>query len=112
MLAGLDPEGLAFSLDDGHIWNFIEGSPTGIRALAVNPANRAYIYAATEHGIWRSINGGNNWLESNIDLPAGRGHLGQRDGGRPLHLLWTARSTAPRKACRSGSRSRPRRPPA
>lgn len=72
LLAGLDPEGLAFSLDDGHIWNFIDGGPTGIRALAVNPANRAYIYAATESGIWRSINGGNNWLESNIDLPAGR----------------------------------------
>jgi photosystem II stability/assembly factor-like uncharacterized protein len=72
LLAGLDPEGLAFSLDDGHVWNFIEGSPIGVRALAVNPANRAYIYAATERGIWRSINGGNNWLESNIDLPAGR----------------------------------------
>ncbi len=72
LLAGLDPEGLAFSLDDGHIWNFIEGGPTGVRALAVNPANRAYLYAATEHGIWRSINGGNNWLESNIDLPTGR----------------------------------------
>lgn len=71
ILAGLDPEGLAFSLDDGHIWNFVEGSPPGIRALAVNPTNRAYIYAATDRGIWRSINGGNNWLESNIDLPAG-----------------------------------------
>jgi len=71
IIAGLDPEGLAFSLDDGHIWNFIDGGPPGIRALAVNPANRAYIYAATDHGIWRSINGGNDWLESNIDLPAG-----------------------------------------
>ncbi len=71
ILAGLDPEGLAFSLDDGHIWNFVEGSPPGVRALAVNPANRASIYAATDNGIWRSINGGNNWLESAIDLPAG-----------------------------------------
>ncbi len=71
ILAGLDPEGLAFSLDDGHIWNFVEGSPPGIRALVVNPANRASIYAATGNGIWRSINGGNDWLESNIDLPTG-----------------------------------------
>jgi len=71
IIAGLDPEGLAFSLDDGHIWNFVESSPPGIRALAVNPTNRAYIYAATDYGIWRSINGGNNWIESNIDLPVG-----------------------------------------
>ncbi|HEY8292947.1 MAG TPA: hypothetical protein VIG44_10685 [Thermomicrobiales bacterium] len=71
ILAGLDPEGLAFSLDDGHIWNYVESSPPGIRALAVNPANRASLYAATDSGIWRSINGGNDWIESNIDLPAG-----------------------------------------
>ncbi len=71
ILAGLDPEGLAFSLDDGHIWNYVEGSPTGIRGLAVNPTNAAYLYAATDRGIARSINGGNNWLESNIELPEG-----------------------------------------
>lgn len=72
MIAGLDPEGLAFSLDDGHVWDFIEGGPTGVRALTINPANRAYLYAATEQGIWRSINGGSSWLQSNDNLPAGR----------------------------------------
>ena len=65
----MDPEGLAFSLDDGHIWNFIEGSPAGVRSLVVNPANANYLYAATESGVARSINGGNDWLPSSDGLP-------------------------------------------
>ena len=71
ILAGLDPEGLAFSLDDGHIWNFIDGSPAGVRGLAVSRTNEANLYAATESGVARSINGGNDWLPSSDGLPAG-----------------------------------------
>jgi photosystem II stability/assembly factor-like uncharacterized protein len=83
ILAGVDPGGLAFSLDGGHIWNFVDDGPRDVRSLTASPADVRYLIAATGDGVMRSVNGGANWQSSNDGLPAGpvrwvsatRGHL-------------------------------------
>ena len=62
--------GVLKSTDGGNTWN-----PTGlvfpvasnylIRRLIVNPANTQIILAATNGGIYRTINGGTNWTQVN-----------------------------------------------
>lgn len=70
ILAGVDPDGLAYSLDAGHIWNFLEGGPRGIRGITASPADVRYLAVATREGVMRSVNGGANWQMSNEGLPA------------------------------------------
>jgi hypothetical protein len=74
ILAGVDPEGLAFSLDAGHVWNYVDGGPTGIHSLVASPTDPRYLVAATRDGVARSANGGANWQLSNEGLPEGEVH--------------------------------------
>ena len=74
VLAGVDPEGLAYSVDAGHVWNFVDNGPQGVRSLAASLADARYLVAATRHGIMRSANGGATWQPSNAGLPEGDVH--------------------------------------
>lgn len=74
VLAGLDPEGLAFSVDAGHVWNFVDDGPQGVRSLTSSLADARYLVAATRHGVMRSVNGGASWQPSNEGLPQGDIH--------------------------------------
>lgn len=51
------------------------GGPNGgvIRALAVDPANAAHVYAGTEAGVFRSVDYGDTWqsLSEGLALPSG-----------------------------------------
>lgn len=71
LFAGIDPEGLAVSPDDGHLWNFVPGSPTGVRGLSGSPANASILAAATDGGIAVSLDGGGVWEYRNEGLPDG-----------------------------------------
>jgi len=66
-----------------HIWkttNFNAGAPTwtavgnglpdtSVNTLAVDPANSAIVFAGTDVGVYRSIDGGINWLPYNSGMP-------------------------------------------
>jgi hypothetical protein len=71
ILAGVDPDGLAYSLDAGHVWNLVDDGPTGIRSLLASPTDPRYLVAATRQGVARSVNGGANWQYANEGLPEG-----------------------------------------
>jgi len=43
--------------------------PASIQALTVLPSNRDVMFAGTQHGVYRSLDGGNSW--SRPDFPAG-----------------------------------------
>jgi photosystem II stability/assembly factor-like uncharacterized protein len=43
--------------------------PASIQALTVLPGNREVMFAGTQHGVYRSLDGGNSW--SRPDFPAG-----------------------------------------
>jgi hypothetical protein len=73
-----------FGLSAGqHIWkttNLLSGAPTWsaagsgipdvpVNAFTVDPANSQTIYAGTDIGVYRSMDGGANWAPLNIGLP-------------------------------------------
>ncbi len=71
ILAAIDPDGLARSTDNGHVWDFVPRAPTHIHSLAVSPADRTVIAAATDTGVSLSTDGGTTWTAQSDGLPAG-----------------------------------------
>jgi len=71
LFAGVDPEGLARSPDDGHLWDFVPGSPRGVRWLVGSPSNQDVIAAATDGGVVVSLDGGEVWEYRLDGLPVG-----------------------------------------
>lgn len=61
------------SPDDGRTWNQVLACG-GCRFTAVSPHNSTIILAGGEAGLWRSLDGGDNWTE--VGLPEMRGGLG------------------------------------
>ena len=48
------------SIDSGGSWN-LRGSVSGVNFVVVDPTNSSTIYAATEQGVLKSTDGGENW---------------------------------------------------
>jgi photosystem II stability/assembly factor-like uncharacterized protein len=48
---------------------FVEGEPTEVRAIAVDPSNHLRIFAATNKGVFMSESAGESWLTLNTGLP-------------------------------------------
>ncbi len=72
LFAGIDPEGMARSPDDGHLWDFVVGSPQGVYGLAGSPVYPTLLIAATNGGVSFSRNGGKAWEYRNGGLPSGQ----------------------------------------
>src|SRR5205085_726716 len=49
------------------VGNGLTDSP--VNALAVDPANSSVVFAGTDVGVYRSIDGGNNWNPYNTGIP-------------------------------------------
>jgi hypothetical protein len=62
--------GLYRSLDRGETWNKITAGigEISVHALQFDPKNPAVLYAGTENGIYKSINGGSNWVRTSEGL--------------------------------------------
>lgn len=48
---------------------FVEGEPTGVRPIAVDPTNHLRIFAVTNKGVFTSESAGESWLTLNAGLP-------------------------------------------
>ena len=69
--AGLDPEGLFKTTNAGATWLNPGGFSVpfgGVAAIAVDPVS-ATLYVGTPTGVFRSINGGQNWTEATNGFP-------------------------------------------
>ena len=55
------------SMDSGGSWK-VRGSVTGLSFVAVDPTNSSIIYAATQRGVFKSIDGGENWAGADSGL--------------------------------------------
>jgi photosystem II stability/assembly factor-like uncharacterized protein len=76
--------GLFRSTDGGETWTAAgEGipQPVMIRRLVVDPGSPAVVYAATEHGVYETRDGGGRWTP----LPNSQAHLAQSLALDPLH---------------------------
>jgi hypothetical protein len=64
--------GAFWSADLGRHWKRASGLPSGALgfALAVDPAHPAVVYAATQRGLFRSVDGGRSY--TNVKLPTGK----------------------------------------
>ena len=75
-----------WSDDLGATWNESEGLPEGVGAstLAVDQANPNIVYAATHMGLFRSVDGGESYV--NVDLPVSEDCAGVVDRSGPCQL--------------------------
>lgn len=71
IIAGLNPQGVALSPDNGHLWDFAPGSPRGIRSFAAHPQDAFYLAAASDEGVAISTDSGQHWQRPAEGLPAG-----------------------------------------
>ena len=63
---------LAISHDQGRSWNeiWLDGNrPIRIHKIAANPTRRSEVFAATESGLFRSVDGGLSWSKPGRGLP-------------------------------------------
>jgi len=71
MSAGVMPvNGLFKSTDGAASWGSLSGVE-GVTALAVDPVNPSTLYVGTSHGVFRSANGGETWMDVSSNLPDG-----------------------------------------
>ena len=74
--AGVWQANLSHSTDGGGNWQmrhpaFLGTSPaTNMYDVAVDPDDELLAFAATDHGIWKTIDGGTTWATSNGSLPS------------------------------------------
>jgi photosystem II stability/assembly factor-like uncharacterized protein len=63
----------AFRTDDyGRTWNkIVAGLPPGdfVRAIREDPVRPGLLYAATEHGVYASVDDGTQWVSLSLNLP-------------------------------------------
>jgi hypothetical protein len=69
----LSASGIFISNDNGATWepaNDVTSQDANVTGLAIDPTDPLIVYAATgNHGILKSVNGGQNWFERNLGLP-------------------------------------------
>ena len=72
LLVGTQTDGIYLSTNAGYEWQPTTGIPadSAVHAIAVDPHNAAVVYAATDAGIYQSIDGGNTWLAEQSSIPA------------------------------------------
>nr|MBV6629911.1 hypothetical protein [Oceanococcus sp. HetDA_MAG_MS8] len=75
-----------WSDDLGATWNESAGLPEGVGAstLAVDQANPNIVYAATHRGLYRSIDGGESYV--NVNLPVSEECAGNEEASGPCQL--------------------------
>lgn len=62
--------GMLKSRDFGHTWSAInDGLPSYVLTFAIDPRNSSRIFAATNRGIFRSLNRGEKWMFVSNELP-------------------------------------------
>ena len=67
-LYAIDCNGRLFkSIDSGGSWK-ARGSVAGVSFVVVDPTDSSTIYAATEHGVFKSADGGENWAGADSGL--------------------------------------------
>jgi photosystem II stability/assembly factor-like uncharacterized protein len=67
-LYAIDWDGRLFkSMDGGGSWK-VRGSVAGVSFVAVDPTNSSIIYAAAQRGVFKSIDGGENWAGADSGL--------------------------------------------
>lgn len=76
LYVGLDGNGVFRSDDGAATWRPVFGTASeleraSVQALLVHPSDPEIVYAATEKGIWRSVNGGGSWSDFGTGLPPG-----------------------------------------
>ena len=59
--AGTSGEGLFKSSDYGDSWTKVQGLPTIVQGVTVDPRNDNVVFAATSAGVYRSDDGGQTW---------------------------------------------------
>jgi hypothetical protein len=73
MFAGTESLGVYRSSDLGATWS-ADSAGMGkmqVHDLVADAVNHAIVYAATDSGVYKSVNSGANWVRSNTGLPAG-----------------------------------------
>ena len=62
---------IAYSSDRGVTWNNVSGDfpAQPVNAIEVDPQNDSDWYIGTDVGVWKSTNGGVNWLPFDVALP-------------------------------------------
>jgi photosystem II stability/assembly factor-like uncharacterized protein len=75
--AGDNSSGIYKTTDGGASWNLSNTglTHTDVLALAIDPTNNQTIYAGTDSGLFKSINGGLTWIESDSGIPIPTGRL-------------------------------------
>jgi PKD repeat protein len=63
------------STNQGSTWTQLGNIGAVLDEIKVSPSNSNIIYATSVTGIWRSINGGANWLNINGSLPIGAAQI-------------------------------------
>ena len=67
-LYAVDADGRLFkSIDSGGSWK-LRGSVAGVSFVVVDPTNSSTIYAATQRGVFKSTDGGENWAGADSGL--------------------------------------------
>jgi photosystem II stability/assembly factor-like uncharacterized protein len=71
---GLYAQGVYRSADGAGTWRPVTGQQgaleaAGVQALLVHPTDPNTVYVATENGVWRTTDGGQNWEPFNSGLP-------------------------------------------
>jgi len=59
-----------FPCSTGLVATTASGTLKGVNKLAVNPHSNATVYAATDNGVFKSINAATNWTKAKSGLPA------------------------------------------
>ncbi len=62
--AGLSDGGVLKSSDAGITWKACAGGPKNVKKILVYPSSADTLFVAAENGLFRSINGGANWVIS------------------------------------------------
>ena len=66
ILIGVKDKGIFYSSTSGNLWTQSDLKDGIIYSFAFNPTNSQIVFAATNTGLWKSINGGKNWISTRL----------------------------------------------
>ena len=71
--------------DGGESWSLLEGFGDHIvNDIEIDPQNTSTVYAATEDGVFKSINGGDTWFDPQTSLFSNGSTVGNNGNVFPL----------------------------